>query len=55
MNSLVALQHWLYGGMASGLGEVAGAGNRVGRVLQVGSSVMVLVFGLWMVLRSLTL
>jgi nickel/cobalt transporter (NicO) family protein len=24
MNSLVAIQHWLYGGMASGLGEVAG-------------------------------
>lgn len=24
MNSLVALQHWLYGGMANGLGDVAG-------------------------------
>jgi nickel/cobalt exporter len=24
MNSLVAIQHWLYGGMASGLGDVAG-------------------------------
>lgn len=24
MQSLVAIQHWLYGGMASGLGEVAG-------------------------------
>ena len=23
MNNLVAIQHWLYGGMASGLGEVA--------------------------------
>ena len=28
MNSLVALQHWLYGGMASGLGEVAGGDLR---------------------------
>ncbi len=24
MNSLVTIQHWLYGGMATGLGEVAG-------------------------------
>ena len=24
MGSLVSIQHWLYGGMASGLGEVAG-------------------------------
>jgi nickel/cobalt exporter len=24
VDSLVAIQHWLYGGMASGLGEVAG-------------------------------
>jgi ABC-type nickel/cobalt efflux system permease component RcnA len=24
MNSLIAIQHWLYGGMASGLGDVAG-------------------------------
>src|SRR5262249_24351591 len=23
MNSLIAIQHWLYGGMASGLGDVA--------------------------------
>jgi nickel/cobalt transporter (NicO) family protein len=28
MNSLVAIQHWLYGGMASGLGEVAGGDLR---------------------------
>ena len=28
MNSLVAIQHWLYGGMASGLGEVAGGDAR---------------------------
>jgi nickel/cobalt exporter len=28
MNSLVAIQHWLYGGMASGLGEVAGGDPR---------------------------
>jgi hypothetical protein len=24
MNALVAVQHWLYSGMASGLGQVAG-------------------------------
>ena len=24
MNSLVSIQHWLYGGVASGLGQVAG-------------------------------
>jgi len=28
MNSLVAIQHWLYGGMASGLGEVASGDTR---------------------------
>ena len=28
MNSLVAIQHWLYGGVASGLGEVAGGDFR---------------------------
>ena len=28
MNSLVAIQHWLYGGMASGLGDVAGGDAR---------------------------
>jgi nickel/cobalt exporter len=28
MNSLVAIQHWLYGGMPSGLGEVAGGDLR---------------------------
>ena len=28
MNSLVEIQHWLYGGMASGLGEVAGGDPR---------------------------
>jgi nickel/cobalt exporter len=28
MNSLVAIQHWLYGGMASGLGEVARGDTR---------------------------
>ena len=28
MNSLVALQHWLYSGMASGLGHVAGGDVR---------------------------
>jgi ABC-type nickel/cobalt efflux system permease component RcnA len=28
MNSLVTIQHWLYGGMASGLGEVAGGDLR---------------------------
>jgi nickel/cobalt transporter (NicO) family protein len=28
MNTLVAIQHWLYGGMASGLGEVAGGDLR---------------------------
>ena len=28
MGSLVAIQHWLYGGMASGLGEVAGGDLR---------------------------
>jgi ABC-type nickel/cobalt efflux system permease component RcnA len=28
MNSLVDIQHWLYGGMASGLGEVASGDTR---------------------------
>jgi hypothetical protein len=28
MNSLVAIQHWLYGGMTSGLGDVAGGDAR---------------------------
>jgi nickel/cobalt exporter len=28
MNSLVTLQHWLYGGMANGLGDVAGGDPR---------------------------
>src|SRR4051812_47696848 len=28
MNSLVAIQHWLYGGMANGLGEFAGGNLR---------------------------
>jgi nickel/cobalt exporter len=28
MNDLVALQHWLYGGMASGLGDVSGGDPR---------------------------
>ena len=28
MNSLVAIQHWLYGGTANGLGEVAGGDLR---------------------------
>ena len=28
MGSLVSIQHWLYGGMASGLGEVAGGDLR---------------------------
>ena len=28
MNSLIAIQHWLYGGMASGLGDVAGGDTR---------------------------
>jgi nickel/cobalt exporter len=28
MHNLVAIQHWLYGGMASGLGEVAGGDPR---------------------------
>jgi nickel/cobalt transporter (NicO) family protein len=28
MENLIALQHWLYGGMASGLGEVAGGDLR---------------------------
>jgi nickel/cobalt exporter len=28
MDNLIALQHWLYGGMASGLGEIAGGDPR---------------------------
>jgi ABC-type nickel/cobalt efflux system permease component RcnA len=28
MDSIVAIQHWLYGGMASGLGDVAGGDSR---------------------------
>ena len=35
------------------LDRTEGWRHRVGTVLEVGSSVMVLVFGLWMVLRSL--
>jgi hypothetical protein len=58
LEKLLDLEHWLYAGMATRLGDAAGGDvmgrHGVGRVLEIGGSVMVLVFGLWMVLRSVS-
>jgi nickel/cobalt exporter len=39
MSSLVALQHWLYSGMANGLGDVAG-GNPLAIVAAMAAAVL---------------
>ena len=47
MQTLISIQHWLYGGMGKGLGEVAG-GNASARA----GSLAVLGFGLFTLFRA---
>jgi hypothetical protein len=57
MGSFVELRRWLYGGMASGLGEVQ-SGNpqpiilAMAAAVEVGGSLMVLGFGLLLILKG---